>query len=29
MTEVTIYRNKDNKYVGFESKGHSDFANAG
>ena len=29
MTEVTIYRNKDNKYVGFESKGHSDFAKAG
>ena len=29
MTEVTIYRNEEDKYIGFESKGHANFRRAG
>ena len=29
MTEVTIYRNSEDKYIGFESKGHANFRKAG
>jgi len=29
MTEVTIYRNKADKYIGYEIDGHADFAKAG